>query len=456
MRIYNRPISAAEAIELYSSVTKNVRDFGARGDGIADDTLAFRAAVAAIPETGGTLYIPQGTYGLTGNINLKSNIVVKGAGGLTILKSIKTGSWGDTGILQILPGVSQVTISDLVIDGNKIMSPSGTLYGIYIGGGTDVTIERITSKNMPGSDLTGTRGGDGVYIGSRVLADGSRVIPKNITVRDSTFDGNVRQGISIVSGSNILIERSKFINTTGTNPGAGIDIEPNAASETTEMVTIKDSLFDNNQYGLQIYNSAQAKMSDFTISNNIFSNNRKQGMRLFYANLYGKNFLFENNTVSKNGEDGILAFASDNIAVLGNTIERNGLIGTEFISSNSFKFSNNTVRLNGQHGITTTYKYGGASGREVIGNKIFNNGVSVPNTYDGLLFIGNATHPNFGTLVQGNTFGNDAALGAPTQRYGILIEKNVYGITGSNNIFSNNLGAPPIVDQDGRNNASQF
>ena len=40
----------------------NVRDKGAVGDGIHDDTAAFQAAVNALPSTGGTVYVPAGTY----------------------------------------------------------------------------------------------------------------------------------------------------------------------------------------------------------------------------------------------------------------------------------------------------------------------------------------------------------------------------------------------------------
>ncbi len=41
----------------------NVRDFGAKGDGIADDTHAFRKALAACPENR-VIFIPNGTYKL--------------------------------------------------------------------------------------------------------------------------------------------------------------------------------------------------------------------------------------------------------------------------------------------------------------------------------------------------------------------------------------------------------
>jgi polygalacturonase len=39
----------------------NVKDFGAIGDGVTDDTAAIRAAADAVAP-GGTIYFPSGTY----------------------------------------------------------------------------------------------------------------------------------------------------------------------------------------------------------------------------------------------------------------------------------------------------------------------------------------------------------------------------------------------------------
>jgi hypothetical protein len=50
----------------------NVLDFGAVGDGVADDTAAFQAAINATTSTGadvGNIYIPDGTYKIDGVLN---------------------------------------------------------------------------------------------------------------------------------------------------------------------------------------------------------------------------------------------------------------------------------------------------------------------------------------------------------------------------------------------------
>lgn len=52
-------------------MTLNLADFGAAGNGQADDTAALRNAVSAVLEAGGgTVYLPAGTYRLTDTLML--------------------------------------------------------------------------------------------------------------------------------------------------------------------------------------------------------------------------------------------------------------------------------------------------------------------------------------------------------------------------------------------------
>ncbi len=82
-------------------VRSNVRDYGATGNGVTDDTAAFKSAIAAT--TNGAVLIPAGTYVITDFIKLnKANIVLRGEGPDTsILKFPKTltdvkPDWGQT------------------------------------------------------------------------------------------------------------------------------------------------------------------------------------------------------------------------------------------------------------------------------------------------------------------------------------------------------------------------
>lgn len=59
----------------------NVKDYGADGNGVSDDTAPIQAAVnAAFNAGGGVVYIPTGTYKLTAAITLKNRVTVRGDG----------------------------------------------------------------------------------------------------------------------------------------------------------------------------------------------------------------------------------------------------------------------------------------------------------------------------------------------------------------------------------------
>ncbi|HYX71658.1 MAG TPA: glycosyl hydrolase family 28-related protein, partial [Nitrososphaera sp.] len=78
-----------------SSVIINVRDFGAKGDGSSDDATAINSAQKSLPDGGGTLYFPEGTYAIGGNgiVLQKSNVVFKGSEmwGSTLRRTVKAG-----------------------------------------------------------------------------------------------------------------------------------------------------------------------------------------------------------------------------------------------------------------------------------------------------------------------------------------------------------------------------
>lgn len=68
------PVIAETAMEV------NVRDFGAKMDGVADDTAAFQRALDDLPHCG-VLHIPAGTAVLTGKLSLsEKTATIRGAG----------------------------------------------------------------------------------------------------------------------------------------------------------------------------------------------------------------------------------------------------------------------------------------------------------------------------------------------------------------------------------------
>ena len=93
-------------------------------------------------------------------------------------------------------------------------------------------------------------GGDGVYLG---VAGGNGPC-RDIVLRDIVCDRQYRQGISVISAHNLLIERCTLSGTGGTPPAAGIDFEPNRPSEELSEIVMKDcTISDNSGAGIQFY-----------------------------------------------------------------------------------------------------------------------------------------------------------------------------------------------------------
>ena len=58
----------------------DAREFGARGDGLADDLPALRSALSAAARTGATVFLPPGTYRVDGTLSLPAGVTLRGAG----------------------------------------------------------------------------------------------------------------------------------------------------------------------------------------------------------------------------------------------------------------------------------------------------------------------------------------------------------------------------------------
>jgi len=101
----------------------NVREFGARGDGVADDTAAIQGAINAAA-AGATIYFPAGIFNV-------SNFVVKNRQGLSFVgegqKSVIKQKTGAARIATV-EASRDIVISNLAFDANGIVSYGGVVF----------------------------------------------------------------------------------------------------------------------------------------------------------------------------------------------------------------------------------------------------------------------------------------------------------------------------------------
>jgi hypothetical protein len=101
----------------------SVRDFGAKGDGKTDDTVAFQKAIDAAHEMGGNIvFIPRGDYLIGGTLEVREHVVLEG-----VFRGPTYGSQNRGSTLLAIAGKEQ-------LDGTPFITlrQNATLHGLTI------------------------------------------------------------------------------------------------------------------------------------------------------------------------------------------------------------------------------------------------------------------------------------------------------------------------------------
>lgn len=232
------------------TTTRNVRNYGAYGDGSHDDTTGIQRAIDSLPSSGGTVYIPAGTYliDVTRTIRLRSYMHLKLDPGAKLLaKSTSADRYYV---------VNAYKVHDVEISGGQIVGErdrhlgTGGQWGHCIGvrGCTRVTVRDIRlSKGW----------GDGMSVGA---ANGTTtVLSDDVVIANIVSTGNRRQGLTIGRCRNVKVYDSEFSYTSGIKPGCGIDIEPDPfGTSITDTVRIENCWIHHNAgNGVQVYKTVK-------------------------------------------------------------------------------------------------------------------------------------------------------------------------------------------------------
>ena len=264
----------------------DARAQGAAGDGLTDDTKALQRAIDQASATGGVVVVPDGVYLVDAvkGVRLKSGVVLKLSEN-AVIKAAPNGS-ANYSILRI-ENASNVAVIGGVLLGERYQhqGASGEWgMGISLAAATNIIIKNVVSKD---------NWGDGFYIGGN---------SKNVQFCSVVADGNRRQGMSIISGENILVTGSSFMNTKGTAPQAGIDIEPDQG-DSVRGVRIANSKFLNN--------------SGAGVASYVAPGNKRQSIT---------DIVIENSILMKNGAGGGVVFNTSNVKIVRNIFVTTNMI----------------------------------------------------------------------------------------------------------------------------------
>jgi parallel beta-helix repeat protein len=264
----------------------NVRNRGAYGDGVRDDTTAIQNAINALPAAGGTIFLPAGTYLVdpTRRLNLRSKMHLRLASG-AVLKAKANAA--ERAYVVMVHKVSDVEISGGEIEGDRDrhLGTTGQWgHGIMVRGASRVTIRDILIRQC---------WGDGISI----AATSDQIASVDVAISNIACINNRRQGMSLGQARGVKVYDSEFSYTSGITPGCGIDIESDFNNPNASDTHIENCVFRHNQgNGIQVYKrSVNTKILRCTITDN-------QGY-------------------------GVLAMGTRNCLIRLNQINSNGLIG---------------------------------------------------------------------------------------------------------------------------------
>ena len=291
----------------------DVTNYGAVASAAVDNRVAIQAAVyAASAAGGGVVFVPPGTYGITGSpslggnggVYLADNVFLMGSGmGQTSLRLMDGWNGPLTGIVRALPSIEKHNygVSDITLDGNRA-NVTGKVDAFYCGvtpdspkSDYDVYVMRVEAKDC---------GGYGFDPHERTT---------RLTIEDCVAHGNGLDGF--------------------------------VADYIVDGVYKNNLAYGNDRHGFNIVTSS----NDILLEGNIARNNLSSGIVVQRGSTNvpsPTNIKIEGGSSYGNTKDGVLIRMSDNVLVTGVDIHDNGQTGVHLKGSSHVTIDGNTLTAN--------------------------------------------------------------------------------------------------------------
>ena len=333
---------------------------GVVGNGSTDDTTAMQALLTSAATFGVPVILAPLSVVMVDTLAIPSGCVLN-LNGATLKR---TNTSGTTICMLTLTGVSNVTIKDGILDGDKASYAATTewRHGISILGSTNITIRDVVSK---------LHKGDGVYVGLNVSTECSSIVLDRVTC-----DANHRQGMSVVAVDGLVATSCRFTNTSGTAPQCGVDVEPNADTALIRGVRfIGCSMTGNINAGIQLLSrpTATVPQGDVSLVDCLINGNLSSG--LYFYETQGASVV--GGEISGNTQHGVLTGGVanvQNITLSSVAIRENGSAGIRTVAPfTNLRLTSLTVADNsqttslGESGINISPTSGASTGLVIIG-----------------------------------------------------------------------------------------
>ncbi|RLA79875.1 MAG: hypothetical protein DRG36_04210, partial [Deltaproteobacteria bacterium] len=310
-----------------------------------DDQIEINQAISDINSTGGgTVHLEAGTYIISDSINLSSNLIFEGEGTEKTTIKIEDGSTKENWATIAGERISNATIRNLTIDGNKDNCPvpngiNGDVNAINLYNSNNLTVENVKMINFWTDGVMFVHSNNSVVKDCKVIQgghDGLRAIySENITFSNNYVysSGTGNTGIRIYESSNCVIENNYF-NVYGfgieINPQGGIPCGNNIYRDNyieghyglpgialwPQYTEVSNETFIRNiiartdgtqlayGHGIHLMTEGTASLKDIKIINNVINDALKSGIYV-ESGADVTNITAKNNIIVNNGEYGI-------------------------------------------------------------------------------------------------------------------------------------------------------
>jgi hypothetical protein len=335
------------------SAVRNVKNYGAVGNGSHNDTAAFQSAIKSLPSAGGTVYVPAGTYMIDAvkSVHLRSYMFLK--------------LDPDARLVAIPNSASRYSvltadmIHDVEIAGGRITGERDKHKGTSGEGGHGIVVKGCARMTI--RDILISKGwGDGISVGPHARYQQRFVYSTDIVVANVVCTGNRRNGLSITNVIGMKVYDSEFSNTHGTKPQCGIDVEPNKdidGSGYNDKVHIENCVMKGNAaYGVNVWNRSR----NLTITRCSITGNKSCG--IVTTGLRGGTFTA--NSIHSNTKTGLhIQTGTTNLSVSGGTFYDNYLLqgnvarAAFYLVGVNSKIAKDLIRGTGTSGISIGKNY---------------------------------------------------------------------------------------------------
>lgn len=403
------------ALQVFRTVV-SVKAYGAKGDGVTDDTSAIQSAINAVQTSGGRVFFPPGTYIVSATLNITGNgTTLRGASrtGATI----KTTGMAGAVVLQFGNGITQ--LQDCGVFDLSITSPAAKTGGAAIDMNNcfRTLVQRVNTylqyvgirvhnsfiTSITDCDIRVT-GLDGIQFDND-LGKGNDCYIANVTADNGTTATGA--GINWTGGEALVVSNSDFLRFT-----EGIQVAPTTGRQarfgffTNVMAdTCSDSTW-------RFTNAAGGDVVAMTLTNCWAGTATNYGIMA----------------------DGGGTARFDGLRIDSSKVLNNGLAGVRIVGAakrvsltNSEIIANSQTTVNARSGVEVT---AGVTDFLISGNHITNAMGLNANQGNGIAFDAGATD---WFVITGNDLRGN----------GLASISGLAGVTGTNGKVSDNLGFNP-------------